>query len=157
MWAWQQGHQSFMFMGQHKFNFAPLAAESRAALPGSKHRGDMLPLELKSAEMGLFLLSHFIHTDFMTTVEDTFDTQTKAKALRFPRSQTNTHPQPHEPSDTAMKCLVGKLWLLSAPNSSALINAAGLICAACPLTELQCIILPGTEHLHSTDLVEKMY
>lgn len=56
-----------------------------------------------------------------------------------------------------MKCMLEKLRLLSAPNSSALINAVGLIRAVRPLTELRCIILPGTEHLHSTDLVEKMH
>ena len=38
-----------------------------------KHRGGMFPLELKSTEMGLFLLFHFIHIDFMTMFEDTFD------------------------------------------------------------------------------------
>lgn len=91
-----------------------------------------------------YLKTHLIHRQ-------------KPKVLRFPRSKTNTHPQSHEPSDTAVKCLVGKLRLLSAPNSSALINAAGLICAVRALTELQCIILPRTEHLHSTDLVEKMH
>jgi len=39
-----------------------------------KHRAGMFLLELKSTEMGLFLLSHFIHTNFMTTSEDMFDT-----------------------------------------------------------------------------------
>lgn len=120
-----------------------------------KHRGGVFPLEIISTQMRLFLLCHFIHTDFMTTFEDTFDTQTKLKILKFPRSKTNTHLQPHESSDTAMKCSAGKLQLLSSPNSSSLISAAGLISAVCPLTELRCIILPGTEHLHSTDLLEK--
>lgn len=117
----------------------------------------MFLLELKSTAMGLFLLSHFTHTDFITISEVNLIHRQKSKVLKFPKSETNTHPQLHEPSDTSVKCLVGKLWLLSAPNSSALINAAGLICAVRPLTELRCIILPGTEHLHSTDLVEKMH
>lgn len=94
-----------------------------------------VPHGTKTTEMELFLLSHFITQISWSYLKTYLTPRQKAKTLRFPKSEINTHPQPHEPSD-AMKCLVEKLWLLSVPNSSALINAAGLICAVHPLTEL---------------------
>lgn len=65
LWTWQQEQPSSVFVGRHKFNFAQLAAESWAALPGLQIEGRHVPAGAKKHCNGAVP----IHTDFITIFE----------------------------------------------------------------------------------------